>query len=161
MISNCSYVEEFEFAQVVGELGGLRAAANGCLTVIPEIRVSGKYGTCLNRVPKGGHDSGHNDSSDRSKVLVGATGFEPATPCTPCKCATRLRHAPTEAASVTAKTGVRYPSRRVRDQRRRSLRMSSSSALTWRMICWLCVVSLRASSPMSRWRAPPMVKPSS
>ena len=29
--------------------------------------------------------------------LVGATGFEPATPCTPCKCATRLRHAPTEA----------------------------------------------------------------
>ena len=30
--------------------------------------------------------------------MVGATGFEPATPCTPCKCATRLRHAPTEAS---------------------------------------------------------------
>jgi hypothetical protein len=28
--------------------------------------------------------------------LVGATRFELATPCTPCKCATRLRHAPTE-----------------------------------------------------------------
>ena len=27
--------------------------------------------------------------------LVGATGFEPATTCTPSKCATRLRHAPT------------------------------------------------------------------
>ena len=27
--------------------------------------------------------------------LVGAPGFEPGTPCTPCKCATRLRHAPT------------------------------------------------------------------
>ena len=26
--------------------------------------------------------------------LVGARGFEPPTPCTPCKCATRLRHAP-------------------------------------------------------------------
>ena len=26
--------------------------------------------------------------------LVGTAGFEPATPCTPCKCATRLRHAP-------------------------------------------------------------------
>ena len=26
--------------------------------------------------------------------VIGATGFEPATPCTPCKCATRLRHAP-------------------------------------------------------------------
>ena len=37
----------------------------------------------------------------RRKELVGATGFEPATPCTPCKCATRLRHAPTEAASLT------------------------------------------------------------
>ena len=26
--------------------------------------------------------------------LVGAAGFELATPCTPCKCATRLRYAP-------------------------------------------------------------------
>ena len=26
--------------------------------------------------------------------IVGTAGFEPATPCTPCKCATRLRHAP-------------------------------------------------------------------
>ncbi|SBT03516.1 hypothetical protein ACCAA_1050022 [Candidatus Accumulibacter aalborgensis] len=28
-------------------------------------------------------------------LLVGAPGFELGTPCTPCKCATRLRHAPT------------------------------------------------------------------
>ena len=28
--------------------------------------------------------------------LVGAAGFELATPCTPCKCATRLRYAPTQ-----------------------------------------------------------------
>ena len=27
--------------------------------------------------------------------MVGAAGFELATPCTPCKCATRLRYAPT------------------------------------------------------------------
>ena len=33
------------------------------------------------------------------KKLVGATRFELATPCTPCKCATRLRHAPTETAN--------------------------------------------------------------
>ena len=26
--------------------------------------------------------------------LVGTAGFELATPCTPCKCATRLRYAP-------------------------------------------------------------------
>src|SRR5690606_37439359 len=35
--------------------------------------------------------------------VVGATGFEPATSCAPCKCATRLRHAPTGRASVTEK----------------------------------------------------------
>jgi hypothetical protein len=28
-------------------------------------------------------------------LMVGARGFEPPTPCTPCKCATRLRYAPT------------------------------------------------------------------
>ena len=27
--------------------------------------------------------------------LVGTRGFEPPTPCTPCKCATKLRHIPT------------------------------------------------------------------
>ena len=27
--------------------------------------------------------------------MVGVTGFEPATPCTPCRCATKLRHTPT------------------------------------------------------------------
>lgn len=26
--------------------------------------------------------------------MVGQTGFEPATPCTPCMCATRLRYCP-------------------------------------------------------------------
>ena len=28
--------------------------------------------------------------------LVGVAGFELATPCTPCKCATRLRYTPTK-----------------------------------------------------------------
>ena len=32
--------------------------------------------------------------NDREKV-VGATGFEPATPCAQGRCATRLRYAPT------------------------------------------------------------------
>ncbi len=27
--------------------------------------------------------------------MVGVAGFELATPCTPCKCATRLRYTPT------------------------------------------------------------------
>src|SRR5215472_2259363 len=30
----------------------------------------------------------------RASVLVGAAGFEPATPCSQSRCATRLRHAP-------------------------------------------------------------------
>src|SRR5207302_1626359 len=48
--------------------------------------------------------------------LVGATGFEPATTCTPSKCATRLRYAPrkmktarvfcTRAAAMSNQTGV-------------------------------------------------------
>jgi hypothetical protein len=29
------------------------------------------------------------------KKMVGVAGFELATPCTPCKCATRLRYTPT------------------------------------------------------------------
>ena len=29
-------------------------------------------------------------------LLVGATGFEPATPCAQGRCATRLRYAPTQ-----------------------------------------------------------------
>src|SRR5689334_13002098 len=29
------------------------------------------------------------------KEMVGTTGFEPATPCTPSRCATRLRYVPT------------------------------------------------------------------
>lgn len=30
--------------------------------------------------------------------MVGVAGFELATPCTPCKCATRLRYTPTSLA---------------------------------------------------------------
>src|SRR5204863_4262372 len=43
----------------------------------------------------------------RRDSLVGATGFEPATPCTPCKCATRLRHAPTVRGSLAGKAAPR------------------------------------------------------
>ena len=33
-------------------------------------------------------------TSSQAAVLVGVAGFELATPCTPCKCATRLRYTP-------------------------------------------------------------------
>ncbi len=39
----------------------------------------------------------------RVNTLVGARGFEPPTPCTPCKCATRLRHAPTLCVDCSAR----------------------------------------------------------
>src|SRR5688500_12093090 len=34
------------------------------------------------------------------RILVGATGFEPATPCAQGRCATRLRYAPTLRPSI-------------------------------------------------------------
>ena len=34
----------------------------------------------------------------REEILVGTARFELATPCTPSKCATRLRYVPTESA---------------------------------------------------------------
>ena len=38
----------------------------------------------------------HNLTTSKLLILlVGTAGFEPATPCPPDKCATRLRHAPT------------------------------------------------------------------
>src|SRR5688572_16978716 len=61
--------------------------------------------------------------SERAKTLgnlVGATGFEPATPCAQGRCATRLRYAPTlKIPSVppfrTGRTtdGLRQPGRRL------------------------------------------------
>jgi hypothetical protein len=36
-----------------------------------------------------------NPLGKKEDMVVGAAGFEPATTCTPCKYATRLRHAPT------------------------------------------------------------------
>ena len=42
-------------------------------------------------------------------LLVGAKGFEPSTPCTPCKCATRLRHAPTARIITKEATAIALP----------------------------------------------------
>ncbi len=35
-----------------------------------------------------------NKAETAGSSLVGTAGFEPTTPCTPCKCATGLRHVP-------------------------------------------------------------------
>src|SRR6185295_13073843 len=48
-------------------------------------------------------------------LMVGATGFEPATPCTPCKCATRLRHAPTVGGSLAGKGAERSAAQELQD----------------------------------------------
>ena len=55
---------------------------------------------------------GDHGLGERGKKLVGAPRFELGTPCTPCKCATRLRHAPTRlfffdySAQRTARSGT-------------------------------------------------------
>jgi integrase len=50
-------------------------------------------------------DQSRLTEKDRGLRLVGATGFEPATTCTPSKCATRLRYAPEEAREVSPDSG--------------------------------------------------------
>src|SRR3954470_22927199 len=59
--------------------------------------------------------------------LVGATRFELATPCTPCRCATRLRYAPTELEIIA---GIGSSSRRLGPGLRRDdARATTRSAL--------------------------------
>src|SRR5919109_3166028 len=41
-------------------------------------------------------------------IRIGARGFEPPTPCTPCKCATRLRHAPISILEFVVR-GLKVP----------------------------------------------------
>ncbi len=45
-------------------------------------------------------ESAETTSANSGVLMVGATGFEPATTCTPSKCATRLRHAPKTTPTV-------------------------------------------------------------
>src|SRR5690242_5088636 len=59
------------------------AAAAACLLAIGVLR--GSAVECLNG----------SSRFARGKGMVGTGGFEPPTPCTPSKCATRLRHVPT------------------------------------------------------------------
>ena len=48
---------------------------------------------------RGVHEGVHTLKTGCSEMLIGAPRFELGTPCTPCKCATRLRHAPTDCSS--------------------------------------------------------------
>jgi DNA invertase Pin-like site-specific DNA recombinase len=67
-------------------------------------------------------------------VLVGARGFEPPTPWPPAKCAARLRHAPTVAASIaepSAQTGNPSSSSFV------SRDMSSATAVVGGLPSWI------------------------
>src|SRR5512139_2828618 len=49
-------------------------------------------------------------SRNPSCVLVGTAGLEPAAPCTPCKCATRLRYVPIRGDSILPDEGVQVTS---------------------------------------------------
>src|SRR3979409_543532 len=48
----------------------------------------------MGRLRRWAHD-GISEIARKDAKLVGATGFEPATPCAQGRCATRLRYAPT------------------------------------------------------------------
>src|SRR6218665_128186 len=45
------------------------------------------------------------------RKMVGVAGFELATPCTPCKCATRLRYTPTRGGVYAGNTSVQRQQR--------------------------------------------------
>ena len=49
----------------------------------------------LQAAPWGGALYYNSDAKAEFAEMVGETGFEPATPCTQNRCATRLRHSPT------------------------------------------------------------------
>ncbi len=84
-------------------------------------------------------------------LLVGAAGFELATPCTPCKCATRLRYAPTR--------GAEYNRKRLSTQTRSiSMTRISSPRRTSGESAGLATASPGALSSR-RLRAPLMVNP--
>src|SRR5947209_585641 len=71
---------------VRGDLGDLREALSR--TFAANLLPTGS-------IPKGeAPDHPGNTEKDQGPPMVGATGFEPATTCTPSKCATRLRYAP-------------------------------------------------------------------
>jgi hypothetical protein len=55
---------------------------------------------------KGDHRSDHGVFRGWGFELVGAPRFELGTPCTPCKCATRLRHAPTGRELYETRTSL-------------------------------------------------------
>ncbi len=63
-------------------------ARSGELIMRPCGRLCGRY-----------RDFAIGGSRKSLKTLVGTAGFEPATPCTPSKCATRLRYVPEEAGA--------------------------------------------------------------
>ncbi len=45
-------------------------------------------------------------NTERVREMVGATGFEPATPCSQSRCATKLRYAPTEKEKLQEEGSV-------------------------------------------------------
>src|SRR3954469_11369093 len=60
------------------------------------------------------------------RILVGATGFEPATPCAQGRCATRLRYAPTPGIIARAAR----PPRRIRRRQFRAACLPDKYSLT-------------------------------
>lgn len=72
----------------------------------------------------------------RRPRLVGATGFEPATTCTPYRCATKLRYAPVFSASINLSRQL----------------LREADKLRYAPICVLILPPFRANVKMFRTR---------
>jgi hypothetical protein len=100
-------------------------------------------------------------------LVVGAAGFELATPCTPCKCATRLRYAPTGARIISQSERLRWAESR--DFRRAAgddagdlatQRLAGHMALRLMPATSVILATVAGDHSSRRLRAPLMVNPS-
>ena len=62
---------------------------------VGEVGMTGQLSNLLSQAaPDEAHQNKKPTNANALVGEVGTTGFEPATPCTPCKCATGLRYVP-------------------------------------------------------------------
>src|SRR5256885_9962107 len=67
---------------------------------------------------------------ERGREMVGVRGFEPPAPCSQSRCATGLRHTPTDPRADAPDSGVYHPVRKRRAARTARPRWSRSEEHT-------------------------------
>ena len=101
-----THVDLGDMREALGRLDFGPLAERAPAPVIPLRLVEGTSTFAANLLPKASNpkneapDATRDAERNQGPLRVGATGFEPATTCTPSKCATRLRYAPARVAGA-------------------------------------------------------------